>query len=95
MDQSFSLTVELNDDDTNEETSEEDAIGLATYSNIDSTAFVYISIFENLWMRAVQCMVSVNVISAPRRCIGNSGTHIKPMTLILISRPPIKRGARL
>ena len=48
VDQSLSLTVELIDD--TKETSE-DAIGLATYSNIDSTAFAYISIFENLWMR--------------------------------------------
>jgi hypothetical protein len=48
VDQSLSLTVELNDD--TKETSE-DAIGLATYSNIDSTAFAFISIFENLWMR--------------------------------------------
>jgi hypothetical protein len=48
VDQSLSLTVELADD--TKETSE-DAIGLATYSNIDSTAFAYISIFENLWMR--------------------------------------------
>ena len=48
VDQSLSLTVELVDD--TKEISE-DAIGLATYSNIDSTAFAYISIFENLWMR--------------------------------------------
>ena len=48
VDHSLSLTVELIDD--TKETSE-DAIGLATYSNIDSTAFAYISIFENLWMR--------------------------------------------
>jgi two-component system, OmpR family, sensor histidine kinase VicK len=46
--QLLSLTVELIDD--TKETSE-DAIGLATYSNIDSTAFDYISIFENLWIR--------------------------------------------
>lgn len=52
VDQSLSLTVELNDDDTREEkTSEEDAIGLATYSNSDSTVFAYTSIFENLWMQ--------------------------------------------
>ena len=49
VDQSLSLTVELNND--TKETFEEDAIGLATYSNIDSTAFAYISIFENLWIR--------------------------------------------
>jgi Fe-S cluster biosynthesis and repair protein YggX len=49
VDQSLSLTVELNDDA--KETFEEDAIGLATYSNIDSTTFAHISIFENLWMQ--------------------------------------------
>jgi hypothetical protein len=45
--------VELNDD-TKGETSdegEEDAIGMATYSNSEATVFAYISIFENLWMR--------------------------------------------
>ncbi len=53
VDQSLSLTVELNDDDTKEErTFEEDTIGLATYSNSDPTFFAYMSIFENLWMRA-------------------------------------------
>jgi hypothetical protein len=51
VDQSLSLAVELNDDGKKEETSEEDAIGLATYSNSDPTVFAYISIFENLWMR--------------------------------------------
>jgi hypothetical protein len=51
-DQSLSLTVELNeDDDTKEEASEEDAIGLATYSNSEATVFAYTSIFENLWVR--------------------------------------------
>jgi hypothetical protein len=52
-DQSSYLTVELNNDDTKGETSEEDdAIELATYSNSEVTVFAYISIFENLWMRA-------------------------------------------
>jgi len=50
VDQSLCLAVELKDDTL--EASEEDAIGLATYSNSDSTVFAYISIFENLWMRA-------------------------------------------
>ncbi len=49
VDQRLCLTVELKDDTL--EASEEDAIGLATYSNSDSTVFAYISIFENLWMR--------------------------------------------
>jgi two-component system sensor histidine kinase VicK len=48
VDQSVCLTVEL-EEDKEEETSEE-AIGLATYSNSESTVFAYISIFENLWM---------------------------------------------
>jgi two-component system, OmpR family, sensor histidine kinase VicK len=48
VDQSFYFSVELNDD-TKEETSE-DAIGLATYSNSETTVFAYTSIFENLWM---------------------------------------------
>jgi sugar-specific transcriptional regulator TrmB len=46
VDQSLSLTVELNDDSI--ETSEE-AIGLATYSNSEATVLSYLSIFENLW----------------------------------------------
>ena len=50
VDQSLCLTVELKDDTL--EASEEDAIGLATYSNSDPTVFAYTSIFENLWMRA-------------------------------------------
>ncbi len=52
VDQSSYLTVELNDDkiETSEE-EEEDAIGLATYSNSEATVFAYTSIFENLWMR--------------------------------------------
>lgn len=51
VDQSYYLTVELNDG-TKEETSyEEDAIELATYSNSEAPVFAYISIFENLWMQ--------------------------------------------
>jgi two-component system, OmpR family, sensor histidine kinase VicK len=52
VDHSSYLTVELNDGtkiETSEE--EEDSIELATYSNSEATAFAYISIFENLWMR--------------------------------------------
>ncbi|HEX6282463.1 MAG TPA: hypothetical protein VFZ67_09570 [Nitrososphaera sp.] len=48
VDQSFYFSVELNDDA--KETSEEDALRLATYSNSESTVFAYMSIFENLWM---------------------------------------------
>ena len=50
MDQSFYFSVELNDNTKEEETSEEDSIELATYSNSQATVFAYISIFENLWM---------------------------------------------
>jgi two-component system, OmpR family, sensor histidine kinase VicK len=49
-DQLSYLTVELNDG-SKEGISEEDAIGLATYSNSETTVFAYTSIFENLWMR--------------------------------------------
>ncbi len=55
VDQSLSLTVELNEDskDSKEDaSSEQDAIVLTTYSNSNSTVFAYISIFENLWLRA-------------------------------------------
>jgi two-component system, OmpR family, sensor histidine kinase VicK len=48
VDQSLCLTVELKDD--TKETSDE-AIGLATYSNSESTVFSYVSIFENLWIQ--------------------------------------------
>jgi two-component system sensor histidine kinase VicK len=49
VDRSICLTVELKDD-TRE--SSDEAIGLATYSNSDATVFSYVSIFENLWIRA-------------------------------------------
>jgi hypothetical protein len=53
VDQSLSLTVELNNEikEEKEASEEEDAIALATYSNSDSTVFAYASIFENLWMQ--------------------------------------------
>ena len=49
-DQSVCLTVEQQEEDS-EETFEE-ALGLATYSNSESTVFAYSSIFENLWIHA-------------------------------------------
>jgi two-component system, OmpR family, sensor histidine kinase VicK len=49
IDNALSLTVDLKDD--SKKTSEEDAIGLATYSNNDSTVLTYVSIFENLWIQ--------------------------------------------
>jgi two-component system sensor histidine kinase VicK len=51
VDQSVCLTVELQED--SEDTFEE-GIGLATYSNSESTVFAYSSIFENLWIHAVR-----------------------------------------
>jgi hypothetical protein len=45
-DTSFSFVIEVNDD-TAQTTNE--AIGLATYSNSESTVLSYISIFETLW----------------------------------------------
>jgi two-component system sensor histidine kinase VicK len=50
VDQSVCLTVEQQEEDS-EETFEE-ALGLATYSNSESTVFAYSSIFENLWIHA-------------------------------------------
>lgn len=49
VDNSLSLTVELKDD-TKE--SSEEAIGLATYSNSESTVLSYVAIFETLWRGA-------------------------------------------
>ena len=48
VDKALSLTVELKDD--SKETSEE-ATGLATFSNSETTVMAYISIFENMWMQ--------------------------------------------
>lgn len=45
-DTKFSLVIEINDD-TAQTTNE--AIGLATYSNSESTVLSYVSIFETLW----------------------------------------------
>ena len=49
IDQSKSLTIEVNDD-TKEAL--QDAIGLATYSNSESTVFSNASIFESLWIQS-------------------------------------------
>ena len=48
VDRQLSLSVELNDD-TKKTTYE--AIGLASYSNSNSTVFSYVSIFESLWLQ--------------------------------------------
>jgi two-component system, OmpR family, sensor histidine kinase VicK len=49
IDQSFSLTVEVNDDSKDNFS---EATGLATYSNSESTVFTDCSMFENLWIQA-------------------------------------------
>lgn len=49
IDQSKSLTIEVNDD-TKEAL--QDAIGLSTYSNSESTVFSNASIFESLWIQS-------------------------------------------
>jgi hypothetical protein len=51
VDQSLSLTVELNDDVAREEEPYDEVIVLATYSNSEATVFSYVSIFENLWIQ--------------------------------------------
>jgi len=48
-DAKLSLTIEVNDD-TAKTTNE--AIGLATYSNSDSTVLSYVSIFDTLWIQS-------------------------------------------
>ncbi|MFL6474811.1 MAG: hypothetical protein ACJ701_07365 [Nitrososphaera sp.] len=49
IDQSFSLTIEVNDDSRDNFS---EATGLATYSNSESTVFTDYSMFENLWIQA-------------------------------------------
>jgi hypothetical protein len=49
IDQSFSLTIEVNDDSKDNFI---EATGLATYSNSESTVFTDYSMFENLWIQA-------------------------------------------
>ena len=49
IDQSFSLTVEVNADSKDNFS---EASGLATYSNSESTVFTDYSMFENLWIQA-------------------------------------------
>jgi two-component system, OmpR family, sensor histidine kinase VicK len=50
VDNASSLTVEIKDD--SKETLEEEAIGLAIYSNSESTLLAYASIFEMIWMES-------------------------------------------
>jgi hypothetical protein len=49
IDQTFSLAMEVSDDNENEFSA---ATGLSTYSNSESTVFTYYSMFENLWIQA-------------------------------------------
>jgi hypothetical protein len=49
IDQAKTLTLEVNDD--TKETFQE-AVGLSTYSNSESTVFSNVSMFESLWIQA-------------------------------------------
>ena len=48
-DNELSLVIELKDDSKH---NSHDAIGLATYSNSESTVLSYASIFETLWIQS-------------------------------------------
>ncbi len=51
MDSAFSLAIEIKDSgDANQ--GFEESVGMATYSNNQSTIDSYATIFENLWARA-------------------------------------------
>ncbi|MFZ0515278.1 MAG: hypothetical protein WAM14_27020 [Candidatus Nitrosopolaris sp.] len=49
MDKVLSLVMEINE---NSKESSSDAMGLATYSNSESTVLSYVAIFESLWIQA-------------------------------------------
>jgi two-component system sensor histidine kinase VicK len=49
VDKTYSLTIEMKDSSA---TTFDEAIGLATYSNSESTVSSYISIFETLWIQS-------------------------------------------
>jgi two-component system, OmpR family, sensor histidine kinase VicK len=49
VDNSYSLTIEMKDSTA---TAFDEAIGLATYSNSESTVSSYLSIFETLWVQS-------------------------------------------
>jgi len=49
VDNEYSLAIEIEHDKALDST---DAVGLATYSNSDSTVATYVSIFETLWLKA-------------------------------------------
>jgi two-component system, OmpR family, sensor histidine kinase VicK len=50
VDEAYCLTIEMRDSSAR---TFDDAIGLATYSNSESTISSYVSIFENLWVQSV------------------------------------------
>jgi two-component system, OmpR family, sensor histidine kinase VicK len=53
VDNEFSITIEIKDDDNNNKNkSFSESIGMATYSNSQSTVLSYASIFETLWIQA-------------------------------------------
>jgi len=52
VDSAFSLTVEMRDLDGDANEGFEESVGMATYSNNQSTVDSYATIFENLWARA-------------------------------------------
>jgi two-component system, OmpR family, sensor histidine kinase VicK len=49
VDKAYCMTIEMKDPSAR---TFDDAIGLATYSNSESTVSSYISIFENLWVQS-------------------------------------------
>ncbi|MDQ3848220.1 MAG: hypothetical protein M3261_04600 [Thermoproteota archaeon] len=51
VDKALSLVIELKDEVVEKEEDLHEAIGLATYSNSESTVLTYSSIFENLWIQ--------------------------------------------
>jgi hypothetical protein len=52
VDNELCLTVEVKANDVYESDSIDEVLGLATYSNSESTVLSYTSIFETLWMQA-------------------------------------------
>jgi hypothetical protein len=52
VDNELCLTVEVKANDVYESDSIAEVLGLATYSNSESTVLSYTSIFETLWMQA-------------------------------------------
>jgi two-component system, OmpR family, sensor histidine kinase VicK len=59
VDNAVSLTVELKDDSKEASEEEEEAIGLATYSNSESTVLAYVSIFENMRIQSQNFSIMV------------------------------------